>query len=188
VELGFTIRNAHRMTQGFRKTQIPLVLVDVERTSDARDIFQLPKLFGLTIQVESLRRRTTDGQCHRCQGFGHAASCCHAKPMCVRCAGDHLTADCKKPNTTDPATCANCGGPHPANYRGCPRHPKHARYGYTEADKQQAERTMDRYSFRPAWMNATERPRPEQVQDMIAALKSTIESASLMITKLTDTK
>ncbi|GFT21235.1 uncharacterized protein TNCV_4685861 [Trichonephila clavipes] len=36
--------------------------------------------------------------------------------------GSHLTADCKK-STKSPAKCANCGGPHPANFSGCPSNP-----------------------------------------------------------------
>jgi hypothetical protein len=36
----------------------------------------------------------------------------------VKCAGPHDTASCRKSPDT-PATCALCGGPHPAIYRGC---------------------------------------------------------------------
>jgi hypothetical protein len=151
IALGYPIKNAFRMIQGSQKRQIPLILLDVEKSSEFKNIFKLTSIFGLSIQVEPLRRRTADGQCHCCQGFGHSASYCHATPMCVRCAFDHLTTDCKKPNTTDPAKCANCGGPHPANYRGCPRHPKHARYAYTDADKQLSrQRDVPQHTFRPA--------------------------------------
>ena len=37
---------------------------------------------------------------------------------CVKCAGEHLTADCKVPRNVK-AKCYNCGGQHPASYRGC---------------------------------------------------------------------
>ncbi|CAF4889647.1 unnamed protein product [Pieris macdunnoughi] len=38
---------------------------------------------------------------------------------CVRCAGEHRAADCTRPRDM-PATCANCGGPHPACHSSCP--------------------------------------------------------------------
>jgi len=41
----------------------------------------------------------------------------------VKCAGNHWTKECKKPIDTKP-TCANCGGEHPANYKGCPVYKK----------------------------------------------------------------
>ncbi|GFS98709.1 integrase catalytic domain-containing protein [Trichonephila clavipes] len=43
-------------------------------------------------------------------------------PKCLKCSGGHLTAECKK-STKSPAKCANCGGPHPANFSGCPSNP-----------------------------------------------------------------
>ncbi|KAG5891973.1 hypothetical protein JTB14_014417 [Gonioctena quinquepunctata] len=48
--------------------------------------------------------------CHRCQKWGQVKS--------LKCALGDWTRDCKKSRDTD-ATCANCGGPHPANYAGC---------------------------------------------------------------------
>ncbi|KAK9708175.1 hypothetical protein QE152_g27406 [Popillia japonica] len=57
------------------------------------------------------------GQCHRCQKFGHAQSRCTATRRCVACAGDHEPGACERPKQV-PATCANCGEEHPANYRG----------------------------------------------------------------------
>ena len=39
-------------------------------------------------------------------------------PMCVKCGGNHNTAECKKPRDAR-ATCALCNGPHTANCKGC---------------------------------------------------------------------
>lgn len=36
----------------------------------------------------------------------------------MKCAGNHLTKDCKKKDLKTPK-CINCQGNHPANYRGC---------------------------------------------------------------------
>lgn len=57
-------------------------------------------------------------QCHRCQEWGHATMNCYADPACLKCAGEHLTKDCKKPKT-EPAKCANCLKDHPANATIC---------------------------------------------------------------------
>jgi len=40
------------------------------------------------------------------------------RAYCVKCGRDHNMAECTKDLTT-PATCALCGGAHPANYKGC---------------------------------------------------------------------
>lgn len=58
-------------------------------------------------------------QCHRCQMWNHATSNCNAKPACLKCAEEHLTAECTKPRDT-PAKCVNCEGDHPANSTNCP--------------------------------------------------------------------
>ena len=38
--------------------------------------------------------------------------------VCVKCGGEHNTTLCTK-DPTAPATCALCGGDHPASYKGC---------------------------------------------------------------------
>ncbi|GFY74216.1 nucleic-acid-binding protein from transposon X-element [Trichonephila inaurata madagascariensis] len=62
-------------------------------------------------------------QCYRCQEFYHNSRFCDRAPRCLKCSGSHLTSDCTKSNKA-PAKCANCSGPHPANYSGCPQNPK----------------------------------------------------------------
>lgn len=56
--------------------------------------------------------------CHRCQSHGHATANCYSKPVCLKCAENHLTKDCLKPKDT-PARCYNCNKDHPANYLKC---------------------------------------------------------------------
>ncbi|GFW83561.1 nucleic-acid-binding protein from transposon X-element [Trichonephila clavipes] len=75
-------------------------------------------------------------QCYRCQEFYHHSRFCNRAPRCLKCSGCHLTSDCKKPNKA-PAKCANCSGPHPANFSGCPQNPKKQR-------KQQQETTNEK--------------------------------------------
>ena len=57
-------------------------------------------------------------QCYKCQGFGHQHwDCSAAQQKCLRCGGNHRVRDC--PRERNNPTCANCGGAHIANYRGC---------------------------------------------------------------------
>ncbi|XP_059053452.1 atherin-like [Achroia grisella] len=73
--------------------------------------------------------RRLSGQCHRCQNYGHSARNCFARPRCVKCLGDHATADCgRRPNTPTPPSCTLClTEGHTANYRGCSRAPRPAK-------------------------------------------------------------
>ncbi|KAK9717082.1 zinc finger associated protein [Popillia japonica] len=140
-ERGFTPECIIRMRRPRDKAPMPLVLVKIDkkykdiyredrqemeplrsRPSD-KDIYHLKEIVSLDISVEPLRSRPSVGQCFRCQRFGHAQSRCSAPRKCVACAGEHEARDCLRPKC-DPATCANCGEQHPANYRGCPRFPK----------------------------------------------------------------
>lgn len=61
-------------------------------------------------------------QCFRCQSFNHVAKECNRKFRCVKCAGEHDPGMCLRTKQDDinvPLKCANCGGPHPANFRDC---------------------------------------------------------------------
>ncbi|KAJ8705547.1 hypothetical protein PYW08_012593 [Mythimna loreyi] len=44
---------------------------------------------------------------------------CHHPLACFRCGDRHVAKDCPRPRE-EPATCANCGGPHPACNVRCP--------------------------------------------------------------------
>lgn len=58
-------------------------------------------------------------QCYNCQGFGHHSSNCGLKNRCVKCVDNHSPGKCKKIKGADDAVCCNCGGSHPASYKGC---------------------------------------------------------------------
>ncbi|KAG8226565.1 hypothetical protein J437_LFUL004737 [Ladona fulva] len=82
------------------------------------DFLAIRYVCGLKIRIEKHRPPKGPPQCHRCQLFGHTDKACHMPPRCVKCGGNHLTADCKK-EAGGAAVCANCKGDHPASYRGC---------------------------------------------------------------------
>ncbi|GFW49350.1 RNA-directed DNA polymerase from mobile element jockey [Trichonephila clavipes] len=51
-----------------------------------------------------------------------------------RVSGGHLTSECTK-SAKAPAKCANCSGPHPANFSGCPKNPINTKTTKTKAAK-----------------------------------------------------
>lgn len=70
------------------------------------------------VNIEVARKSSEITQCHRCQDYGHTSKYCHREYICVVCGEEHKTSDCTRPKNT-PATCALCGGDHPANFKGC---------------------------------------------------------------------
>ncbi|KAJ8922704.1 hypothetical protein NQ315_007738 [Exocentrus adspersus] len=124
VEQGFTVLSVHRMTSRRDKRTMPLVLVQVP--TNQGNLLQVQRCCALVVRVEKQRQATVATQCHRCQKFGHGQSRCTAQPKCVKCGADHETGRCEK-SREEPARCANCSGPHPASYRGCPKYPKPAK-------------------------------------------------------------
>lgn len=117
------VTSVRRMT-GKDNRPLRLVMVTLDRSPEAKDIFKLKTVLHLPITVESPNRKPNHvSQCHKCQRFNHSQRGCHAHPRCVKCGGDHHTATCEKKKEQDPK-CCNCGGIHPASYRGCTAFPR----------------------------------------------------------------
>ena len=73
--------------------------------------------------MEEFRAPISVQQCYNCQHFGHSAKNCHAKTKCVICGEGHSHKGCPNKEKKQPK-CANCKGPHVANYKGCPAYKK----------------------------------------------------------------
>ena len=73
---------------------------------------------GIIFKVEEFRAPISVRQCYNCQHFGHSAKNCQAKPKCVICGEGHSHKGCPNKEKQQPK-CANCKGPHVANYKGC---------------------------------------------------------------------
>ncbi|KAK9884915.1 hypothetical protein WA026_009152 [Henosepilachna vigintioctopunctata] len=114
-------KTVSKMTNA-QKKPMPLFLVTLERTVEAKKIFDIKFVNRLAVRVESPKSKPGASQCHKCQRFHHGQSRCHAAARCVKCGGLHHSIQCTKPRT-EPAVCANCGGPYPANYKGCAAYP-----------------------------------------------------------------
>ena len=76
----------------------------------------------IIFKVEEFRAPISVLQCYNCQNFGHSAKNCKAKIKCVICGEGHSHKEC--PNREKQPKCANCKGPHVANYKGCPAYKK----------------------------------------------------------------
>ena len=96
-------------------------MVHLYETENINDIYRLERLMFIPVTVTDFKSLGFK-QCYRCQRFNHSSLNCTLQPRCLKCAGAHITRDCTKSRDT-PATCANCRGPHPANFRMCPGNP-----------------------------------------------------------------
>lgn len=101
------------------KKPLPLFMLVFQNGEDINKIFSIKEILKLKVKIEPLKRGArVIPQCKRCQRFGHTRSYCGKEPRCVKCAGKHLTEECKRSKHEEPI-CVNCKGNHPANYRGC---------------------------------------------------------------------
>ncbi|GFU91708.1 nucleic-acid-binding protein from transposon X-element [Trichonephila clavipes] len=103
-------------------TNMPLFLVVLKRNEENKQIFQITNIGFFRVLIEPLKGSSMPPQCYRCQEFYHHSRLCYTAPKCLKSSGSHLTTECKK-STKSPAKCANCGGPHPANFSGFPSNP-----------------------------------------------------------------
>lgn len=105
--------------------------MDSVRVRDIREA--VDTLFGIHVRFEYYTpRKFQITQCSNCQSFGHGEENCHKKSNCLRCGGRHHfkicpllqtvpgAPECRKKIPDEKVKCANCGGPHTANYSKCP--------------------------------------------------------------------
>lgn len=99
--------------------QLPLFMLTFDHSEDTKKIFSIAHILNTKVKIEAIKKpRNQVPQCKRCQRFEHTRAFCQREARCVRCAGSHLTADCKADRKAPPK-CSNCHQSHPANYRGC---------------------------------------------------------------------
>ena len=78
---------------------------------------------GIIFKVEEFRAPVSVQHCKNCQSYGHSAKTCQAETKCVICGEGHSHKGCPNREKKQPK-CANCRGPHVANYEGCPAYKK----------------------------------------------------------------
>lgn len=114
---GYEATNVSNVISRF-KTPLPMFFVDVSKATFNEKIFDIDSLYYTRVKIEEPRKKRMIPQCVRCQQYGHTKTYCNHPPKCVRCGLGHESKTCTKTRETA-ATCANCDGAHPANYRGC---------------------------------------------------------------------
>lgn len=99
--------------------RLPLFMLTFDHSEDIKKIFSITHIVNTKVKIEAVKKRNDQiPQCKRCQRFEHTQSYCRRDPRCVKCAGSHLTIDCRI-DAKAPPKCSNCHEAHPANYRGC---------------------------------------------------------------------
>ncbi|KAJ3643999.1 hypothetical protein Zmor_026676 [Zophobas morio] len=164
--LGLQPIQVSRMNRNDRP--MPLVLAEMPMAKKA-EVFEVKTLCGLSVKVEKPHKRKDAAQCHRCQRFHHSQRHCRAEHRCVKCGADHQTSDCEK-QRRQPAKCANCSGPHPASYKGCPKFPKPQQQKASKKPSTSSKTTAPRTAApkRGALPKATPKPKPAPVPKKVA--------------------
>ena len=117
-----THAEAERMKSKRTGRDLPFIKVKCDNPKQAEALILgglICQKTGIIFKVEEFRITPSIQQCFKCQGFGHKAQNCTKKQKCVVCGEAHSHKDCPNKNKKTPK-CANCRGPHVANYRGCP--------------------------------------------------------------------
>ncbi|HYS59309.1 MAG TPA: hypothetical protein VEM27_01870, partial [Gemmatimonadales bacterium] len=127
--------------------QLPLHRVEIISTEHNKEVLDIKELLYTKVTMEAPWKTRVIPQCVRCQQFGHTKNYCAIAQRCVKCAGNHWTKECKKPIDTKP-TCANCGGEHPANYKGCPVYKK--KQEALTPKREKVTRRMQKKQWQPA--------------------------------------
>lgn len=119
ANLGYQVRFLNVIKSRSNKEPLNLFEIELEKCDKAsiEAFLELKMLGNQLITVEKLLRKDVP-QCHRCQCFGHTKNYCLRPFVCVKCAGDHPSTECKKLKSAKPK-CANCFKDHTANYKGC---------------------------------------------------------------------
>ncbi|GBN27842.1 Nucleic-acid-binding protein from transposon X-element [Araneus ventricosus] len=128
TQLGYSVHKINQFKKFRTKEPINVYQIQLLKTPNVQEIYQLTELMYMRISVEKFINKTVR-QCYKCQTWRHTASNCKLKPKYVVCAGPHESKECpnKKVESDEqkiPVKCANCDGPHTASYKGCPKYPR----------------------------------------------------------------
>jgi hypothetical protein len=104
---------------------LPIWVITVEKAKEKakENIDKLKGIRGIhnfIIKIQDFTSTNKSILCFRCQNVGHKVEFCNMRDRCLKCDGQHNTRTCSKATEAPPLKCKNCGGEHPANYRGCP--------------------------------------------------------------------
>ncbi|KAL7299035.1 hypothetical protein TKK_0008130 [Trichogramma kaykai] len=120
-ELGHKVTRISNIQQHITRRALPMFFEELKVAENNKEIFNVKRLLHMVVAFEPPRIHREIPQCMRCQQYGHTKNYCFNNPVCVKCAENHLTSACNITSKTNHVKCANCGGDHPASYKGCPK-------------------------------------------------------------------
>lgn len=117
---GFQVHRILPMRNYATKQPLPSFLCDVFRNELLPSIYEVTVLLDFQVSINVYHSKKIR-MCFRCQRFNHSSDVCTFDFVCVKCAGNHPSKECKVPRRL--IKCANCSQQHCANYSKCPRNP-----------------------------------------------------------------
>ena len=121
------------------------------------------KIKFLQLQITVEEHIPKPKRCTNCQEFRHLKRFCVAPPVCAKCAGDHVTSECKVDGANK---CVNCNGEHWASSWGCPI--------YRKEEKVEEIRERERLTYRQAAYKVNRNTPPNGVQSYAGAVGSPV--------------
>ncbi|KAI4475989.1 hypothetical protein M0802_014962 [Mischocyttarus mexicanus] len=121
MELGHEIVNISNIHHRATQNPLSMFFIDLKPKLNNNMVYNINKLNSTIVEIRPPRKKKEITQCKRCQRYGHTRKYCNRNFQCVKCSGQHSTADCRKSINTPP-TRFLCGANHTVNYKGCPRY------------------------------------------------------------------
>ncbi|GFY58321.1 uncharacterized protein TNIN_340331 [Trichonephila inaurata madagascariensis] len=104
---GFNVEKVAQLTIAKTKSPLPIFLVELKKSPNSPDIFQLKKCCYLSVKVDNLNRRPEVTQCYICNLFNHSSKNCHMRTRCLKCGEPHKTIDCPIKDKIENPKCIN---------------------------------------------------------------------------------
>lgn len=124
--MGHTVRRINKVWNKKFQYFYNMFKVELEVADNNKDAYNINYIDNMEVVVEPPYKSQLPPQCTNCQQTFHTKNYCKNKPKCVICGQQHKTQDCTLDKSAPPK-CANCGGPHTANYGGCEYLSKYAK-------------------------------------------------------------
>jgi hypothetical protein len=180
--LGHEVENIWNIRSNRTKQPLSMFFIDLKQKENNKEIY-LTKLFmNTSVIIEPPHTKREIPQCVRCQMFGHTKNYCQRNPRCVKCAAQHLTADCSRKVKDSDVKCVNCNENHPANYRGCIVHKQLQQKLYPQLrvtrDAQAHRMVQPGTTYAQKLMQNQQYPQPNQEPVNQPNIQSKIESQS----------
>lgn len=118
-EVGHTVMNVSPVRSKRTGNDLPMFYINLKPQDNNKEVYDINRLLSTVVIVEPIRSHKEIPQCVQCQRFGHTQKYCHLGARCVKCTEAHMTENCPRKTRDTPVKCTNCGGEHPANYKGC---------------------------------------------------------------------